>query len=278
MFCRSCGTSLFGSESACSGCGAEVLLPAAVAAPAAVQTPRAEPAAGGEGAAVVLAPLRPEPPAESGADAVKSPSLQPAPEPNVARCGSHPERPAAGVCPRCGTFVCTLCKPDLLFSTAVPGLPCVACLAREEVKPERIGGWLILPAIGLVLTPPQSLWRLYHDFAVQMTDGTFDKVAALYPNYAGVFAFEALTNLGLLVFLVYVAINFFGRRRRAPKLMVIWYLCVLVIECIDAALVSSLGPDFNTEGVPPFVGSTIRAAIWIPYFLTSERVRNTFTR
>lgn len=70
----------------------------------------------------------------------------------------------------------------------------------------------MLPAIGLVLGLVSGLGSLALAFAL------CDEVDAA--GFGGVYALELLLSLGLLVFMAYAAVQFFGKKRKAPATMI----------------------------------------------------------
>lgn len=172
-----------------------------------------------------------------------------------AACPDHPELPAAGTCSRCGRFVCVRCAPDVLTSRSVQ---CPACVAREEAAaPVGIGGWLVLPAINVVLQPLLAL-----PFA-----GLLVVLASPHERgHAGLPAAFAFALYGL--FALVVAVFFFGKRRLAPVLYIIMVLINVAVAVLGT---SSLATSSDSV-----LRAVVGAAIWIPYFLLSKRVKATF--
>lgn len=134
---------------------------------------------------------------------------------------------------------------------------------------EGIGGWLILPAIGMVLGPIVGVVGLV--FAL----GLYSRV--VQAGYGGVFAVELLVGAVLLAFAIYVAVLFFRKQRKAPRMIIILLaaglgtdLFLLVVELAASAQV------FAAESLKQLVRDMIGAAIWIPYFRVSKRVKATF--
>jgi hypothetical protein len=147
--------------------------------------------------------------------------------------------PVAGTCPRCGKFVCARCAPRALDND----LMCSDCLARTLPEGgEGIGGWLILPAIGVVLTPIAGLAGLV--------------------TLLSVGPFEACLSGGVGVYGFICAVNFFQRKRNTPMLMIGLYIANAVVGMSTGNAVRGVG----------------LAAVWIAYFLRSERVKRTFVR
>ena len=132
-----------------------------------------------------------------------------------------------------------------------------------------IGGWLVVPAIGLVLSP------IIMGVSLVMSAGLASDVAR--QGYGGFHALEMLCDFGLLLFIIYAAIHFFGKRRNAPSIMIALYVVQLVSQGV--LLMIELGADaepFAIESGKALVRSAIGAAIWIPYFRVSKRVKATF--
>jgi len=131
---------------------------------------------------------------------------------------------------------------------------------------QGIGGWLIWPALFLV------------SVAFAITDDLLDSpLAAARPEVmAG--------NLALLVGSVVMLVLFFQRRSIVPALMVVFYVtlvAVCLLEVVELTrFADGLDPAWVTVQLEAARGGLGVAAghaiLWIPYFLVSERVRNTF--
>jgi hypothetical protein len=242
MFCRTCGVSLYGDESACPACFADV-----VQEPRRLQvTSRVEPAP---------AELPAETPGPDGEVTAAAAEPVAAIEPNAPRCPVHTEQPVVGTCSRCGSFLCRTCTP----APEQPWALCAACQAREAPAPEGIGGWLILPAIGFTLSPvvgALSLWQLAE--ALQSAAEGFDWTDLLLEIVLIVVAF---------VYSLILVVAFYLRKRVLPLLAVGGYAFNAVAPLL-----------LDSDGAGGLVRAFVVAAIWIPYFLLSERVKRTFVR
>ena len=138
-----------------------------------------------------------------------------------------------------------------------------------DAKLAGIGGWLILPAIGLVLGPIIGVIGLIAAF------GMYSKVERA--GYGGIYALELMVVLGFLVFTIYAAVLFFQKKRNAPRTIII--LLVASIAASVVLLVIELGAEaevFAIETGKQLVREIIGASIWVPYFRASERVKATF--
>ena len=152
--------------------------------------------------------------------------------------------------------------------------------------PVGIGGWLLLPLLGLVVTPLRLGWSMVSDLLPVFTEGHWGVVtdpgsAAYHPLFGPYIVFEVVANVGYLA-LGLAALWFFLRKSaRTPRLMIAWYLYGLAAIIIDhllgqaiPAVASQTEPSQTKEMMRGVVG----VAIWVPYFLKSVRVQNTFVR
>lgn len=153
-----------------------------------------------------------------------------------------------------------------------------------NVRAKPIGGWLILIAIGLILTPililidlvgENGFYDAYTWSVLWNTEGMQGK-----PNVI-LIAIELMINLARIIFAIILIILFFERRSTVPRLMVILFASTAVFIILDAIAAYAINGDvFSTEEdqatTKEIVQSIIRAAIWIPYFLISKRVKETF--
>ncbi|WP_282117632.1 DUF3857 domain-containing protein [Maribacter aquivivus] len=142
---------------------------------------------------------------------------------------------------------------------------------------QEFGGWLILPLIGLVLTPIVLIFNIYQN-------GYFDKTIWDGFEYAGYenakmlevyLGFELFYNFAFLTFAVLTILLFLQKRTSAPKMMIIFYACNLGITLVESFLMNQFDiPD--PTATSDIFKAIVSSAIWIPYFLNSERVKNTF--
>ncbi|MDP2182647.1 MAG: DUF2569 domain-containing protein [Actinomycetota bacterium] len=112
-----------------------------------------------------------------------------------------------------------------------------------------IGGWLVLPAIGLVLGPIVNLVML-------MSGGGSVPQLAL--------------RGGWLLLAVFAAFRFFGKRTDAPLFMIAMYVAGFLIGLMPTAEQAAEVRAFTL--VQGFIGN----GIWIAYFAVSRRVKVTF--
>jgi hypothetical protein len=92
--------------------------------------------------------------------------------------------------------------------------------------------------------------------------------------------FEAASGMLLFIFTLWLGYLFFFRKSaRVPRLFIVWLACHVIINIIDRALTNylPLATEQSDHEVVSGLGRSItNAAIWIPYFIWSIRVKNTF--
>lgn len=178
--------------------------------------------------------------------------------------------------------------PDALVSTE----PAV----NRPARPSGLGGWMVLPIILLFLTVFAALSVF---FVSQLpafrsdvwSDLTTSGTAAYHPLWAPTLVFEAFANAVMIVFPILLLVLIFRKRRVAPRFVIGFAFFLLLARVVDSVAVIPLAMDslrhagyldtahdMTTSALTALVMALVLAAIWIPYFFLSKRVRNTFVR
>ncbi|MBB6609557.1 DUF3857 domain-containing protein [Pontibacter sp. Tf4] len=144
-----------------------------------------------------------------------------------------------------------------------------------------IGGWLVLVAIGLVGTPFRLVFGILSEryFDAAVWENILDTSSGVYsPALAGILTMELVVNVAYLVFSLLLIYLFFQRRSSVPRLMVIFYAANFAFIVLDYALISlmGLGTGTGADTAKEIAQAFIAAAIWVPYFNLSHRVKATF--
>lgn len=142
----------------------------------------------------------------------------------------------------------------------------------------NIGGWLILPAIGLLVTPLRLVYDLYQ--MPHMYDSqTWANLLALerYALYAFILL-EHVYNIIQLPFSILVLVLFIKRRSSLPRMIMIYYAVTCFVTIVDTIVSNEIGTTATEQQsfTQNLVRSIVAAAIWIPYFHLSDRVKETF--
>ena len=141
----------------------------------------------------------------------------------------------------------------------------------------NIGGWLVLVGLGLCLTPLAITYNLFHSFfKIQLwsllTDPAFE---GYNPAHALLILFELAGNTAFLVYIALLIWLFHQRRTSVPRLLMVYYGVNFLYIFFDNALAAML--KITDAEFKPIFYSLLGAAIWIPYFIKSKRVKYTFT-
>jgi len=155
--------------------------------------------------------------------------------------------------------------------------------AAAPPAPPRIGGWLVLPAIGLVVTPfrvayearvllpflDQSVWNATVEAA---GPGRFFVQASLLLSMCG--------NVLLIALAVWAILELFRRRRIFPLAYIVTMGAGVALVLLDLMLATMADPASSPDpGELGAIGRGLTAfAFWSAYMLRSKRVRRTFVR
>lgn len=153
-------------------------------------------------------------------------------------------------------------------------------------KPKGIGGWLILPAIGIILTPLRLLYLLATVHWPLFQDGTWELVTTpgtefYHELWGPLLVFEIAGNIALLGYSLVLIHLFFTKSYRLPFNYIIFLICALVFVITDHLLFGMIPMEYgeaDIEGYSEILRTLLATVIWVPYFLRSERVKNTFVK
>ena len=172
-----------------------------------------------------------------------------------------------------------------------PYAPPASKVADSEPAPppshlEGLGGWLILVGLGVTLAPLRLVAQVLPPYIRMFSDGSYAALttpgaAAYNALWMPLLLVEIAINIGLVLSWIYLAIAFFGRRRQFPKRYIGIICFTLAFQIVDAWAVSAVARHveaFDAQTASEIVRTVIAAVIWIPYMLTSKRVKSTFVR
>ncbi|MCI0564908.1 MAG: DUF2569 domain-containing protein [Nitrososphaera sp.] len=157
--------------------------------------------------------------------------------------------------------------------------------------PLGLGGWLILPIIGLLLTPLFAAEAFLSEVmplfeAKTWTALTTPGLPAYDPRWAPSLIFAAVSNLVLLVGPIGLLLLLFKKKRNLPKLVIAFYIFNFIAVGIDLLLTTTFiytkhpnianANEIVSEVVVELGRAFLLALIWVPYFLVSQRVTRTF--
>jgi hypothetical protein len=182
--------------------------------------------------------------------------------------------------------------------------------------PSGLRGWLLLPAIGLALTPivtlvtvfryalpalEAAMWSHFGDLGKKITIlvpkrsslgwPIIRKISVSLKLWNAYLIFETFVTVALIVVPIFLLILLFQKKRALPKSMVWCILALLLVRLVDMVFIAAYGASTVRLGGFPetarlllitsiavFAAALATAAIWVPYFRRSRRVTNTFLR
>jgi hypothetical protein len=135
--------------------------------------------------------------------------------------------------------------------------------AAEAPAPQGIGGWLILPIIQLILTPIAFTYRLL----------TYLLWRPL--------AFEITGGLVIIVLAIDTLVLLLLKSKKTANFAIAWWSVSVVYAVLDyylADLIPAVAEQSSPDDAIRPIWAIASAAIWIPYFIFSRRVKATFVR
>jgi hypothetical protein len=134
-----------------------------------------------------------------------------------------------------------------------------------------IDGWLILPALGLVLA---AMGELANSAIALVT--FMDPARIPSGRY---FVNTVCVHVGLFIFVLIAAVRFFGKRRSAPITMIALIVATTVLTSLQIVLAILKTPgEITALWLLRVAGPAVVLVIWIPSFLVSQRVKAVFVR
>lgn len=132
-----------------------------------------------------------------------------------------------------------------------------------------IGGWLIIPAIGLVLGPIKAVIGLF------LGVNTIQSFAPELLSDVRLWV-SGIIDVAMVIAAIIVAILFFKERRIAVVAIISLMAASIVASFIQFLLNMSMFGETSSDDINPILHACVFASIWIPYFVKSKRVKNTF--
>ncbi len=154
--------------------------------------------------------------------------------------------------------------------------------SRDKLR--GIRGWLILVAIGVIVTPIRLVATYLPVYVPLFTGDTWRALTtvgseAYHPLWRPLLIGEITFNSALVAASVYLAYLFFSKHHLFPRFYIGIVVVSLVFIPLDAWLLSFVLPNepvFDSGTAKEFAKTLFVGLIWVPYLLFSKRVKKTF--
>ncbi|MBW9461825.1 MULTISPECIES: DUF2569 domain-containing protein [Kluyvera] len=138
---------------------------------------------------------------------------------------------------------------------------------------ERIGGWLLGPLAWLIVQLISICITLVKFGYVLLTPNTLSLIKEMGAANIALLALSFLSFIAMCYYTLWLTIAFFKRRHNVPKHYIIW-LMIGVLLAVKAFAFSPISDDL---AVRQLLLPLLAAALIVPYFKRSQRVKRTFT-
>jgi len=156
----------------------------------------------------------------------------------------------------------------------------------DEIAYQKIGGWLILCAIGLILYPVQTLVFLFTELIPALSPENWSALTSPASPYyhsflAPLVIAELVGNICFFIFSICLVVLFFQQRKYAPKLIILFLAGNLIFVGFDYFVTTFIiirSSSIDVDATINFVRTMVAGMVWIPYFIFSKRVGKTFVK
>jgi hypothetical protein len=158
--------------------------------------------------------------------------------------------------------------------------------AVDAPAPQGIGGWLIFPIIQLILTPIGFTYLLLKEDWPIFRDGIWEQLttpgsAAYHVLWGSLLTFEITGGLVIIVLAIATLVLLLRKSKKTVNFAIAWWSINVVYAVLDyylADLIPAVAEQSSPNDAIRPIWTIASAAIWIPYFIFSQRVKATFVR
>ena len=192
--------------------------------------------------------------------------------------------PNAVICVHCGVAVAppAISVPQSIDAPQAPAEtePALfsATLLDADKHLEGLSGWLILVGLGLVLSPFIILRGVIATNYPLLMNAKYQPFLESHPALHGLILFEIASNLCFVAVDCALLYLFFKKKRSFPTYMILYMAFHVLVLFGDMAAAHMILPaaKISIQTTTSIFRAAASAAIWIPYFLVSRRVKVTF--
>ncbi len=150
-----------------------------------------------------------------------------------------------------------------------------------------IGGWLILLAIGFILSPLLIGYNVYANILPAFKPETIQLMTApgteyYNPMLFNVIIFELVFDVILFAAFIFLLVLFFKKSKHFPLAFIIIYIfnfAGITLDTFWAHYAQNLVPVYKADmDLKDVVQQAVYCCIWVPYIIVSKRVKETFVK
>lgn len=193
--------------------------------------------------------------------------------PDIAMCPVHAQV-STGSCSRCGRFICSTC------SRTIEGQVWCETCEPTPAEPRAIGGWLLLAMVVLVAMPLKLL-AVVGSFVSETR--TLENTTDIFDAVNRDWLMVTMLNLSTSLLTAALASITFVHAVRKRRVAIRWFQGVFATNLV----LNAFFHVYNSINAPPsstptpwsgMLWSTVVTVLWLRYFETNERVKQTFVR
>lgn len=145
-----------------------------------------------------------------------------------------------------------------------------------------IGGWLILVAIRIVFGAISLLFFIASNLKDFVFSGDLNVLSSIdspdyIPGFLASYIVEFVINTAFLVGYCYLVYLFFTKNYKTPKFFIVIEIAYVVFLIVDMFYsIVMFDYEVDNAAIKEIIKNIIGCCIWVPYFLVSVRVKNTF--
>lgn len=143
----------------------------------------------------------------------------------------------------------------------------------QEKNNKRIGGWLLAPLAYLIVTLMSVVLMLVLFSMALFMPESRDYLLTNSQAFTLQWYFSVVTTLAMGAFTLALLWQFCKRTRVVPKMFIIWLLFTVLLA-VKAFAFSPINDDMAVRNL---LLALLAAALLVPYFKRSRRVKETFT-
>jgi hypothetical protein len=166
-----------------------------------------------------------------------------------------------------GVRFCARCGTAINFLPPVPATQYPISQPYPHLK--GIGGWLVVVAFILALSPIAVIQSMLQTDIPRLEH-------AGSPGGALLWSIFLLRNIVVFAALLVLNWLFYSERKSFPRAMIAYLLGLIVLGILQCFVDAAFVPDQAVRANFSLALRVLHAAIWIPYYLRSRRVKATF--